>query len=230
MNRYVVANWKSHKTMTEVERWLETFSGLYSPDPLVEVIIAPSFVHLVPLWGLLQEHNPTRLTLAVQDLSPFPFGGYTGAVAAEMVRDMVGFAIIGHAERRRYFHETHQEIANKASEAAAAGIRPILCVDRPYAHTQLAALNEADTSELLIGYGPVEAIGIAVAQTPEKAASAIRDIRALMPDNPILYGGSINAANAGTFIRLEGVQGLMVGTASLDAAEFARICTVVSQL
>jgi triosephosphate isomerase len=230
MNRYVVANWKSHKTMAEVERWLETFSGLYSPDPLVEVIIAPAFVHLTPLWGLLQEHNPTRLTLAVQDLSPFPLGEYTGAVAAEMVRDMVGFAIIGHAERRRYFHETNQEIANKASEAAAAGVRPILCVDRPYAHAQLAALNEADIGELLVGYGPVEAIGIAVAQAPEKAASAIREIQAIVPDNPILYGGSINASNAATYMKIEGVQGLMVGTASLEAEEFARICTSVSQV
>ncbi len=131
MARYVVANWKSYKTMAEVEKWLETFTNLYRPDPLVEVIIAPSFVHLAPLWGLLQEHNPSRLTLAVQDLSSFPLGAYTGAVAAEMVRDMVGYAIVGHAERRRYFHETNQDIANKVSEAAAARIRPILCVDRP---------------------------------------------------------------------------------------------------
>jgi triosephosphate isomerase len=230
MARYVVANWKSYKTMAEVEKWLETFTNLYRPDPLVEVIIAPSFVHLAPLWRLLQEQNPGRLTLAVQDLSPFPLGAYTGAVAAEMVRDMVGYAIVGHAERRRYFHETNQDIANKVSEAAAARIKAILCVDRPYAHAQLAAINEADIGELLIGFGPVEAIGIAVAQAPEKAASALREIQALMPDNPILYGGSINAANAGTYMKLEGVQGLMVGTASLDATEFALICTAVSQL
>jgi len=230
MTRYVVANWKSHKTMAEVEKWLETFSNLYRPDPQVEVVLAPSFVHLAPLSRLLQQNNGARLTLAVQDLSPFPLGAYTGAVAAEMVRDMVGYAIVGHAERRRYFHETNQDIANKVSEAAAARIKPILCVDRPYARAQLAALNEADIGELLVGYGPVEAIGIAVAQAPEKAASAIREIQALMPDNPILYGGSINGSNAGTYMKLEGVQGLMVSTASLEAAEFARICTAVSQL
>jgi triosephosphate isomerase len=229
MTRYVLANWKSHKTITEAEKWLATFSDLYRPDPSVEVILAPSFVHLPPLAELLQANNPTRLTLAAQDLSPFPLGAYTGAVAAEMVRDMVGYGIIGHAERRRYFHETNQDIANKVSEATAARIRPIICVDLPYARAQLAALNEADTGDLLIGYGPVEAIGIAVAQAPEKAAGAIREIQAIMPDNPILYGGSVTAANAGTYMKLEGVQGLMVGTASLDAAEFAHICTTVSQ-
>jgi triosephosphate isomerase len=230
MTRYVVANWKSHKTITEAKIWLNAFSGLYLPDPSVEVILAPSFVHLPTLAQLLQANNPTRLTLAAQNLSPFPLGAYTGAVAAEMVRDMVGYAIVGHAERRRYFHETNQDIANKASEAAAARIKPILCVDRPYAHAQLAALNEADTGKLLIGYGPVEAIGIAVAQEPEKAASAIREIQAIMPDNPILYGGSINASNAATYMKLEGVQGLMVGTASLESEEFARICTSVSKV
>ena len=230
MTKYVVANWKSHKTIAEAEKWLATFSGLYLPEPSVEVILAPSFVHLAPLAQLLRANNPTRLTLAVQDLSPFPLGAYTGAVAAEMVRDMVGYAIVGHAERRRYFHETNQEIANKVSEAAAARIKPILCVDHPYARAQLAALNETDIGELLIGYGPVEAIGIAVAQAPEKAASAIREIQAIMPDNPILYGGSVSAANASIYMKLEGVQGLMVSTASLEAAEFARICKAVSQL
>jgi triosephosphate isomerase len=229
MTRYVLANWKSHKTMVEAEKWLATFSGLYHPDPSVEVILAPSFVHLPLLAELLQKDNPARLTLAVQDLSPFPLGAYTGAVAAEMVRDLVGYAIVGHAERRRYFHETNQEIANKVSEAVAARIKPILCVDHPYARAQLAALNEADIGELLIGYGPVEAIGIAVAQAPEKAASAIREIQAIMPDNSILYGGSINGTNASTYMKLEGLQGLMVGSASLEAAEFARICTAVSQ-
>ena len=229
MTRYVVANWKSHKTSLEAAEWLATFSRLYEPDPQVEVIVVPSFVHLLPLAQLLQKDNPAQLRLAAQDLSPFPLGAYTGAVAAEMVRDRVSYALVGHAERRRYFHETHQEIANKVSEAVAARIKPILCVDRPYARAQFAALNEADTRDLLIGYGPVEAIGITVAQSPEKVANAIREIQGLLPDNPVLYGGSITAANASTYMKLEGIQGLMVSTASLDAQEFARICTTVCQ-
>jgi len=229
MTRYVLANWKSHKTMTEAQSWLSSFSRRYQPDPQVQVILAPSFVFLAPLRFMLQEQQTAQLALAVQDLSPFPLGAYTGAVAAEMVRDLVDFAMVGHAERRRYFHETHQEVANKVSEAAAAGIRPIVCVDRPYARPQLAALNETETADLLIGYGPVEAIGIAIAQSPEKTAGAIREIRDIMPDRPILYGGSVSADNAGIYMKLEGVAGLMVGTASLDAEEFAEICRIVSR-
>jgi triosephosphate isomerase len=230
MTRYVVANWKSYKTMAEAESWLYTFSRLYYPDPQVKVILAPSFVFLAPLWQLLQEQGSAPLlALAVQDMSPFPLGAYTGAVAAAMVRHLVEYALVGHAERRRYFHETNQEVANKVSEAAAAGIRPIVCLDRPYARAQLTALNETETAELLIGYGPVEAIGIAAPQQPEKVARAIREIGDIMPDRPILYGGSITATNADIYIKLAGVAGLMVGTASLDAEEFAGICRIVSR-
>jgi triosephosphate isomerase len=229
MTRYVLANWKSHKTMAEAEAWLATFCQLYQPDPQVQVILAPAFVLLAPLRQLLQKQETTHLSLAVQDLSPFPLGAYTGAVAAEMVQGLVDYALVGHAERRRHFHETNQEIANKVSEAATAGIRPIVCVDRPYARAQLAALNESDTGELLIGYGPVEAVGLAAAQSPEKAARAIREIRDIMPGRPILYGGSINAANAGIYMKLAGVAGLMVGAASLEAEEFAGICRIVAQ-
>lgn len=229
MTRYVLANWKSHKTMAEAETWLATFCQLYQPDPQVQVILAPSLVFLAPLQQLLQKQETKHLALAVQDLSPFPLGAYTGAVAAEMVRGLVDYALVGHAERRRYFHETNQEIANKVSEAVATGIRPILCVDRPYARAQLAALNETDTGELLIGYGPVEAIGLAVPQSPEKAARTVREIRDTMPGRPILYGGSIDAANAGTYMKLAGVAGLMVGAASLAAEEFAKICRIVAR-
>jgi triosephosphate isomerase len=229
MTRYVLANWKSHKTMAEAESWLARFSQLYQPDPQVQVILAPAFVFLAPMRQLLQKQGPPPLALAVQDLSPFPLGAYTGAVAAEMVRGLAEYALVGHAERRRYFHETNQDVANKVSEAAATGIRPIVCVDRPYARAQLAALNETETAELLIGYGPVEAIGIAVAQSPEKAAGAIREISDIIPDRPILYGGSVTAANAGIYMKLAGVRGLMVGTGSLDAEEFAEICRIVSR-
>ena len=228
MSGYVVANWKSHKTLAEAEKWLEIFLGLYRPDSRVEVIIAPSFVLAAPLARMLRERDAAHLALAVQDLSPFPLGAYTGAVAAEMVQGLVGYALVGHSERRRYFHETNQEIANKVSEALAVGIRPILCLDRPYARAQLAAVNEADANGLIIGYGPVEAIGIDTAQPPEKAGQAVAEIEAIVPGRPILYGGSITAENCDVYLELAGVAGLMVGAASLDPEGFARICQAVA--
>lgn len=226
--RYAVANWKSHKTIVEAEQWLVRFFEVYRPESGLQVIIAPSFVCLAPLQRILQKQKPVGFSLAVQDLSPFPLGSYTGAVAAAQVRDMVDYALVGHAERRRYFHETNQEIANKASEAVAAGITPILCLDQPYAAEQIASLGEADAEKVIIGYGPVEAIGIDVPQPMAKVAQAVREIRAQLPDRPILYGGSLNAANAAEYIQIGGVAGLMAGTASLDPLEFARICVALS--
>jgi triosephosphate isomerase len=229
VTKYVLANWKSHKTVEEGKKWLAEFLKVYQPDPQVEVILAPSYIHLVPLYHMLQDMKSPSLCLAVQDLSPFPLGAYNGAVAAAMVRDMAEYAIIGHSERRRYFHETDQEIANKASEAAAAGIKPILCVDQPYARAQMTAMNEADMGNMIIGYGPVEAIGVNIPQSLEKTRREVAEIQEIFPEKPILYGGSINAENAASYMQLPGVSGLMVGSASLDPEEFAGICQIVSQ-
>jgi len=229
VSRYIVANWKSHKTLAEGEKWLAEFLKVYRPDPQVEVILAPSYIHLVPLYSMLQNMEFPSLSLAVQDVSPFPLGAYNGAVAAAMVRDMAAYAIIGHSERRRYFHETDQDVANKVSEARGADIKPIVCVDQPYARSQMAALREEDLDDLIIGYGPVEAIGIDLPQSPAKTREEIEEIRIIAPHKPILYGGSINQDNAGDYLKIPGVAGLMAGTASLDPEEFARICRTASQ-
>jgi len=230
MTKYVLANWKANKTMPEAEAWLEKFCQLYSPNPLVEVIIAPPALYIVPMLQKLQKYKTAHLALAAQDLSPFPLGSYTGAIAAEMVRNLVKFAILGHLERRRYFHETNQDVANKVSEAKAVNIRPIVCVDQPYARSQIAALREEDLDDLIIGYGPVEAIGIDIPQSPAKTKQAIEEIQSIIPDKPILYGGSINKDNAGDYLKIAGVGGLMVGTASLNPEEFALICETATRV
>ena len=228
MKKYVLANWKSHKSLAEAEEWLATFCRQYRPDPAVEVIIAPPAPYLFPLRQRLEEQNTAQLHLAVQDLSPFPLGAYTGAIAAEMVRDLVEYALVGHSERRRYFHETNQEVANKISEAVAVGIKPVVYVDRSHAAAQIAAVSDADQKELIIGYGPLEAIGMDIPQSPELAAEAVAHIHKLAPACPVLYGGSINATNAGQYMRIPGLAGLLVGHASLDPEEFSSICRQVS--
>ena len=144
MRSYLLANWKSHKTLAEAEAWLEKFSRSHRPDPQLQAIIAPPAPFLVPLWQKLQAMALANVALAAQDLSPFPLGSYTGGVAAAMVRDFAEYAIVGHAERRRYFHETHREVANKVGEAIAAGIKPVVCVELPYAREQLAAREEKE--------------------------------------------------------------------------------------
>ncbi len=223
MTKYLLANWKSNKTISEAEAWINTFCSIQHTDPQFKVIIAPPIPFLVPIWHTLEKLKVSNLALAVQDISPFPLGSYTGVVAAEMVREYAEYAILGHSERRRYFHETNQEIANKVSEAVAVGIKPIVCVDLPCARQQIAAINEDDMKEVIIGYGPVEAAGINIPQPLIKAQEAIAKIQVMAPDTPILYGGSINKENASEYNNLEGVSGLMVGNASLDPNGFAEI-------
>lgn len=229
MTRYVLANWKSHKTLPDAEAWLDKFCLRYASHPNVQVIIAPPALYLHPLRQKLVQSNTTHIALAAQDVSPFPLGAYTGAIAADMLRDLIAFAIVGHSERRRYFHETNQEIANKVSEVRSVDIKPIVCVDRPYARAQLAALPEEDLNGLIIGYGPVEAIGIDIPQSLAKTEEALEEIRQIAPNNPILYGGSINRDNAEEYLKLAGIAGLMAGTASLDPEEFALICEAASR-
>ncbi len=228
MKRYVLANWKAHKTLPEAAAWLDKFGSLYQSHPQVEVIIAPAALYLLALHQKLAEGQSGPLALAMQDLSAFPLGSYTGELAAEMVRGLVDYVLLGHSERRRYFHETDLEVAKKVREARAANIRPIVCVDRPYARSQLAALTDADLDEVLIGYGPVEAIGINLPQAPSLIQAALAEIRNIAPGRPILYGGSINRDNAGACLAIPGVAGLMVGTASLDPEEFAGICQLAA--
>ena len=169
------------------------------------------------------------MLLAAQDVSSFPFGSYTGAVTAEMLRGVVDYAIVGHSERRRWFHETNQDVANKVRETLAVGITPIVCVDQPYARAQFAALSDHELQEIIIGYGPVEAVGVDIDPSPQRIRETIAQLQAVAPDNAILYGGSVNRDNAGDYMKTPGLSGLMAATASLEPEEFADICGQVAE-
>ncbi|MEJ2032281.1 MAG: triose-phosphate isomerase [Deltaproteobacteria bacterium] len=224
MTTYIVANWESYATLKTAEQWLVDFVHYYTPRPEVEVVVAPPFVFLHHLKNAIGRHKPDGLSLAAQDLSPFPFGDYTGAIAAEMVKGIAEFAILGHFSRRRYFHESHQEIANKVSEAVAAEITPILCVDPSYARAQIAALEELTLEHLILAYDPYSAVGAPGAPTPRETAKAVAEIASLVPGRPILYGGPVRVDNARSYYDLDLVSGLLVGSASLDPLDFANIC------
>lgn len=229
MARYVIANWKAYKNRAEAHKWMETFLSLYRDSPGVKVILAPPFIYLESLLEKVKEAKCENLHLAVQDISPYPLGAYTGSVAPDMVRGLAEYAITGHAERRRYFRETNQEIANKVRGTVEAGINPILCMDRDYIRAQLAALDEDDIDKLIIGYCPSRYVGLDIPQDQSEAGAAVKDIRQAAPSIPVLYGGSVRAGNAADCIRIAGVSGLMVGSGCLDPEEFAAICKTVAE-
>ena len=227
MNKYVIGNWKSNKDRKSARQWFSEFAGLYKPVEGLEVIVAPPVIYLGSLSEYVETLGLKNFSLAAQDVSPFPKGSYTGAVAADMIKDMVDYVIIGHLERRRYFHETSQDTANKMAEAVDAGLKPIVCIDQPYAMSQLTALNDIDCDDLLIAYGPTGAVTARVPEQPDRVAEAVRFISQIQSKRPIVYGGSLMPDNAENYVALPGLSGLFVGESSLDAKSFAAICNMV---
>jgi triosephosphate isomerase len=187
----------------------------------------------------------SAIAVGAQDVSAFDAGAYTGEVSAGMLRDMgVRYAIVGHSERRQYHGETDAMVANKAQKALAAGITPIVCVgetlqEREAGLTeevvkrQLAAVihtNGHCISEIVVAYEPVWAIGTGKTASPEQAQQVHAVLRAQLhaatPHSDrvqILYGGSMNAANAAQLLGQADIDGGLVGGASLKAPDFLSI-------
>ncbi|MEE4313040.1 MAG: triose-phosphate isomerase family protein [Desulfofustis sp.] len=226
--RFIVGNWKCSKNLDQAQAWLTSFARDFRPQPELQVIIAPPTIWLVPLARQLQDLSLAGVHLAAQDVSPFPRGSYTGAIAADMLTGSADYAIIGHGERRRYFHETSQDAVNKVSEAVDAGIKPIICVDTASAMSQLVPLGDLDSEQLVIAYCPVEAMSYREAEKKETVEEAVRFIGQIHPARPIIYGGAITPDNARDYAAIPGLSGLFVGQASLDPAAFVAICTAVA--
>ena len=193
----------------------------------------------------------SALALGAQDVSAHESGAYTGEVSCDMLRDFaVRFAIVGHSERRRYHGETDAVVANKAQRALAAGITPIVCVGESLAEyeagqtqavvkRQLAAVihtNGHCISEIVVAYEPVWAIGTGLTATPERVQSVHAVLRAQLHAATahaervsILYGGSMNAANAASLLDQPDVDGGLIGGASLKAPDFLSMLKAASR-
>jgi triosephosphate isomerase len=191
--------------------------------------------------------------IVAQNMHQAPEGPFTGEVSAPMLTELgVRGVVLGHSERRRDFGETDRALQEKVPAALEAGLEPILCVgesedEREEGETQrklrhqvqeaLEKVPDERLSEVVIAYEPIWAIGTGRTAAPEQAEEAIAFIRALVGDRSkdaaeavrILYGGSVNAANAAEIMAQPNVDGGLVGGASLDATEFAEIVAAASR-
>lgn len=212
---YLVANWKSNKAEAQIIPWVEGFGGFILDEQKV-VIVCPPFPLVKVVYDALKQAT-IPFEVGVQDVSPYPYGAYTGAVAAEMVKNWVKYAIVGHSERRRYFKETDQEVANKVSRCLEAGLTPIVCVDEPYLESQIEALETEAKTQCVFAYEPVSAIGSGHPDTPEHAESvALRIQGQVGAEGPVLYGGSVTTDNIKSFTDQPHITGALVGGASLE--------------
>jgi triosephosphate isomerase (TIM) len=238
---YLVGNWKMNTSLAEAEELARAATALAEQvGDAVDIGIAPPFPWIVPLRRIAAG---SRVRLGAQDCAANDNGAYTGEVSASMLAPFSDFTIIGHSERRSYHNETDQVVKTKIGKALAAGLDVILCVGESAGEREageaktvvqrqlegaLDGMDAADVGHLTIAYEPVWAIGTGLAATPDDAAEMSLFIRDQLVKRVgeaggsmrILYGGSANDANAGTFLAAEAVDGLLIGGASLKIPAF----------
>lgn len=226
--KYVIANWKCYKTSEDGRLWLEKFARLYRPHGDLQVVIAPSFLSLESLAAQLDRLTLTGIALAAQNISPFPRGGYTGEIAADMLAGLARYVIVGHSERRRYFHESSQQIMNKVTEAADAKLVPIVCVDSESSLPLLGAIADLDVDQLVVAYTPVDSINFNIIESPAKVGETVDHIKQMFPRWPVVYGGGLSPGNVDGYLKIPALAGVFVGASSLEPDTFAEICRKVA--
>lgn len=240
----IIGNWKMNLTVHESSLYLDKLEKLIKTRRTVEVVLAPT---MLALQTLSVQVNYRQFKLAAQNLYWRDQGAYTGEVSASQLRGIVQYAIIGHSERRHIFHETDKDTRAKVQAAVRNGIKPILCIGETISErTQgevddvirdqlvggLANLTSEDLEDVVIAYEPVWAIGTGVNAVPQDVEAAVKVIREqlghlygnkIAKQIPVLYGGSVREESAGDYLILPGVDGLLIGGASLDARTFSAI-------
>lgn len=245
MRKNIVAgNWKMNNDLSQTEMLLgelkkETNSGN------AEVIVAPTFVNLYPSFENLKG---TDIIIAAQNMHQNDGGAYTGEISASMLKSVgVTTVILGHSERRAYFHESDELLAEKVNTALANDMRVIFCFGEELADRQsgnqetivesqlrnaLFHLSAAQWSHVVLAYEPVWAIGTGETASPEQAQDMHAFIRkvvsgkydtAVAENVTILYGGSVKPANAKEIFSKPDVDGGLIGGASLKAKDFFEI-------
>jgi triosephosphate isomerase len=248
MKKLIAGNWKMNGLLAANEALVKAMlEGLQAGEPAADMALCAPAPYLAQLQALLKD---SAIAWGAQDVSAHEQGAYTGEVSAAMLRDFAcRYAIVGHSERRQYHGETDVTVATKAQRALALGITPIVCVGETLAEReggqtesvvkrQLAAVIHAVahcTSEIVVAYEPVWAIGTGKTATPEMAQQVHAVLRAQLsaatqhPERVhILYGGSMNAANAAALLAQPDIDGGLIGGAALKAPDFLKIIAAAS--
>ncbi len=246
MRKIIIAgNWKMNKLISEAKELVRELKILVEGISEVEIVVCPVYT---ALYVVSQEISGSNIKLGSQDCFWEEKGAYTGEVSPVMLKDVgAEFVIIGHSERRQYFHETNEWVNKKTKKALEVGLRPIVCVGerleereagktfevvRDQLEGGLGNLSSSDMMRVVIAYEPVWAIGTGKTATPSQAQEVHEFIRKWIAEKfgekvaeevTIQYGGSVKPNNARDLLSQKDIDGALVGGASLNAKDFAEI-------
>jgi len=241
--KLIAGNWKMNGSLQSNAALLQALREGLGARPLAcTVAVAVPMPYLVQVGQLLAGSG---VQLGAQDVSQHEAGAFTGETSAAMLAEFgVRYGLVGHSERRQYHGETDAAVAAKAARLLAAGITPVVCVGETLAEReagqtgavvdrQLAAVVDAlgaAAGRIVVAYEPVWAIGTGRTATPEQAQQVHALLRGQLAkaapqgaDVPVLYGGSMNAANAAQLLAQPDIDGGLIGRASLKAPDFLKI-------
>ena len=227
----LAANWKMYKGPRETRE----FCAAFRPPEGIEAVLCPPFVSLAA--AVESGH-----TIFAQNVHWADEGAFTGEVSAPMLKEVgASGSIAGHSERRQHFGETDETVARRTVAALEHGLRVIACVgeseeERESGQTELVLRLQvegiADAAgahdDLVLAYEPVWAIGTGKTATPEQAQDAHAFIKEIL-DVPVLYGGSVKPDNAAEMLARPGIDGALVGGASLEVESFTAICQAAEE-
>lgn len=233
MKNLIIANWKCNPiTKKEAE---EIFNGIKNgiKGAQSEVVVCPPFVYLSS-----EAFGEGGLAIGAQNCFWEEKGAFTGEVSPAMLKDLgIEYVIIGHSERRKYFHETDETINKKIKKSLEAGLKIIFCIGETVEERNNEKKNEVlerqlkvalsgieDIKDINIAYEPVWAIGTGNNCSVEETKESVNFIKKFVGQGTrILYGGSVKSENSGAYVKEAGANGLLVGGASLNAEEFVKI-------
>lgn len=241
--KLIVANWKAYVATKKDAEGIAKTAAQIKIKKGTAVVVCPPFVFL----DAVKKKIGRTVRLGAQDVFWKESGPYTGAVTADMLKGLgVGTVIVGHSERRQYFSESDDIVRKKADMALAAGFDVIICIGEreredkkavpklvgEQARAALAGISKGMLSRVTIAYEPIWAIGTGVSDTPNDALSAAIYIRKVVSEMfgapqtamlKVLYGGSVDSRNIRDFMLQDGIDGVLVGRASTDKEEFAKM-------
>jgi triosephosphate isomerase (TIM) len=246
----IAGNWKMHNNHFEAIALTQKLAfALHDKDfDAADVAVLPPFTALRSVQTLI-EGDKLRLVFGAQDISPHDDGAYTGDVSGRMLAKLgCSYVLTGHSERRQYHGEDDALVNAKLKAALRSGITPVLCLGEPLQIRQedghigyclaqldggLDGVKAEQVAGIVVAYEPVWAIGTGEVATPQDAQEVCAAIRArvsavhgdaVAASARILYGGSVKSDNMAAIMAQPDIDGGLVGGASLDAAEFVRIC------